>query len=508
MFTPGVFSWAWFAHFLVAVWVLRLCWWMLLLWMLLVAFPVSVVLSVLRQWWSLRHIPANPRASFLLGDIPYMKDFQAHHQKFHPQYGPILLRRFGHVFVVSLGHPDYYTPVLQRYSNFTKGAYWQFIKPIMGTGLPMSEGQEWQRTRKLLNPPFSDASLGAIVPKIEPIARNLVRKFQEGVDSQKVFNVEHEFMAFTYDVIMATTFSENPNTIFDSSNPIPMELDEALRIAHEMGSNPLHPARFFPTPSWRLLKTKARRVFEHMHEKVMKRMKETPAEAEKRSVDILDMMIAAADDAGNVDPVLLSDQAVSFVIGGQDTSSISLSWAVYYLSTKPEVYASVMEEVERLYHPDEPLTSEKLQEYAYLEAFIKEVARHKPPSLAILRTVAEDVVIKGYKIPKGTQMSIPVNACNFHPDLWGEDTLEFRPERFLDSEFLKQQPHFSMMTFSGGPRRCIGEKFSMLEQKIVLLALLYELRPISHDRKEPFSVPAFTLKTVDGVHISFARRRP
>ena len=63
--------------------------------------------------------------------------------------------------------------------------------------------------------------------------------------------------------------------------------------------------------------------------------------------------------------------------------------------------------------------------------------------------------------------------------VWGDDAHEFKPERFIDTDNYKW-PRDGFMTFSAGPRGCIGKTFALTEA-IVILSLLvrnFELFPV------------------------------
>lgn len=61
---------------------------------------------------------------------------------------------------------------------------------------------------------------------------------------------------------------------------------------------------------------------------------------------------------------------------------------------------------------------------------------------------------------------IPILAMNRSKELWGEDSFEFKPERWeKPPEAISSIPGVwgHMMTFIGGPRACIGYRFSLVE---------------------------------------------
>ena len=123
-------------------------------------------------------------------------------------------------------------------------------------------------------------------------------------------------------------------------------------------------------------------------------------------------------------------------------------------------------------------TLAQLDECVYLEAVLKENLRiHPPVHNLFTRLSAKDTVLGDYVVPSDTLMSIAISSINRHPDSW-YDPDEFIPERFLTKEKRKHKL-FSWMPFSVGPRRCIGDKFSIMEQKCLIgkLLLQYDIAP-------------------------------
>ena len=92
-----------------------------------------------------------------------------------------------------------------------------------------------------------------------------------------------------------------------------------------------------------------------------------------------------------------------------------------------------------------------------------------------------DTHLGGYEVPSGTMVSIAISSINRDPSIWDEPTV-FNPDRFLKTKSDGHQTcinpsAFKWIPFSAGERRCLGDRFSLLEQKAFLMQLLtrYEL---------------------------------
>lgn len=108
-----------------------------------------------------------------------------------------------------------------------------------------------------------------------------------------------------------------------------------------------------------------------------------------------------------------------------------------------------------------------------------------------------DTVISGAKIPQGTPVIIAPLAINRLDKLWGDDALEFKPERWLgEGEKTYGGSHnvYSQITFLHGPRSCIGQSFARAEMKTLLAALVERFSFEMLDPSEEIS-PAGTVSS-------------
>jgi cytochrome P450 len=119
------------------------------------------------------------------------------------------------------------------------------------------------------------------------------------------------------------------------------------------------------------------------------------------------------------------------------------------------------------------LKHELLRRSSYLSAVINETMRLWPVVLdgGIGRAPTEDIIVKGYLIPKDTNLVINYYTLHHDPEYWGLDVESFMPERWLDVDKIPRDCYYP---FSAGTRNCIGQNFAMMEMRLIIGSLIYE----------------------------------
>jgi cytochrome P450 len=145
--------------------------------------------------------------------------------------------------------------------------------------------------------------------------------------------------------------------------------------------------------------------------------------------ELIRLLLAARDP--NTDRTLTRDEVVSnlavFLIAGHDTTSTTLTYALWALGHHPEHQERVATEVTTL--GDRPLTVEDLPALPFTVQVIHEALRLCPPAAAIIRLATQDTVVDGYRIDKGTNLLVGIYALHRDPALW-DDPETFDPDRF------------------------------------------------------------------------------
>lgn len=172
----------------------------------------------------------------------------------------------------------------------------------------------------------------------------------------------------------------------------------------------------------------------------------------------------------------LVDQMMTFLSAGHETTASSLIWVTYFMAKYPEMQKRLRKEIrEILPSPDSDVevTSAVIDSMPYLNAVCSEVLRVSSPVAQSVRVSNHDTIIQGQLIPKETLLLLVPWATNTDPKQWGEDALEFKPERWLSPELGGTSAsnaasggatnNYAFMTFLHGPHSCIGGAFAKSE---------------------------------------------
>jgi len=163
---------------------------------------------------------------------------------------------------------------------------------------------------------------------------------------------------------------------------------------------------------------------------------------------------------------------------------VAISWSLLLIGLDPEVQEKVHSEIDSVFGEDKirPINNEDLKDLKYLECCIKEALRLYPSVPAIARLVKEDFQMGSYTIPKGATLFIYPFALHRNEEVFPEPEF-YRPERFLSDNITKSSP-YAYVPFSAGPRNCIGQRFALTEEKIVLANVFRNFKVTSIDHRD------------------------
>ena len=163
----------------------------------------------------------------------------------------------------------------------------------------------------------------------------------------------------------------------------------------------------------------------------------------------------------------LVDLSMDLLVAGHKTASSALQLGFYMLARHPEIQTRLREEI-RANMSGSPTPNVNVdKDLLYLNAVLNELLRVYSPLASMTRLSSGAVEVSGQLIPSGSSAVVSQWAMNRCTALWGDDAAIFRPERWLE-----EGPKPLLLTFSKGPRSCIGEGFARKEVSVLLSAIV------------------------------------
>lgn len=333
------------------------------------------------------------------------------------------------------------------------------LKPLVGEGLLLSEGETWRRQRKSLAPVFTPAATGGLLPHFVAAGAGLV----EALEGQDRANLAQAFRHATLDAVLRALFSRRA----DAEGALLADL------ARRYMEGPAH---------FKLLDFVSRGaddlIFMDGDRRAMGRrwlhtvdalIAERRAHPHAQVRDMLDRLLAARDEEGAPLPDQeIRDQCSSMLAAGFETTSRLLFWAAYLLALDPATQTRVRAEVTAF--PAQQVSSlDDLKAWPLLRSVLFETLRLYPAAPLIARAAREADTVMGCEVVPGCMITISPWLMHQHRKLWDAPTA-FRPERFIDQAHPWGMEAF--IPFGAGPRVCIGAGFALAEAQIVLASLL------------------------------------
>nr|QCU55162.1 carotene epsilon-monooxygenase [Camellia fraterna] len=451
--------------------------------------------------------------SELLGGALFLPLF-----KWMQEYGPIYRLAAGPRNFVVVSDPAIAKHVLRNYGKYAKGLVAEVSEFLFGSGFAIAEGQLWTVRRRAVVPSLHKTYLSVIVDRVFcKCAERLVEKLKTNALNGSAVNMEENFSQLTLDVIGLALFNYNFDSLTTDS-PVIDAVYTALKEAEARSTDLL--------PYWKInalckiiprqIKAeKAVTLIRKTVEELINKCKEI-VESEGERIDeeeyvnetdpsILRFLLASREEVSSIQ---LRDDLLSMLVAGHETTGSVLTWTAYLLSKDPSSLSKAQEEVDRVLQGRSP-TYEDIKNLKFLTRCINESLRLYPhPPVLLRRAQVADVLPGNYKVYPGQDIMISVYNIHHSPQVWDRAEV-FVPERFdLDGPMPNEtNTDFRFIPFSGGPRKCIGDQFALLEA-IVALAIFvqhmdFELVP---DQNISMTTGA-TIHTENGLYMKVSQRQ-
>ncbi|KAJ2960483.1 hypothetical protein NQZ79_g4096 [Umbelopsis isabellina] len=447
--------------------------------LLLTAYYILIRRLELNKPKAYRAIPkldGNKNMRLLIQNVPFVDRYNQSMKEILEDKG-IGRSSIGPADVILLATPELSRQLLNNNDVFTKETtenspgYTLVRKFFGGVNLVFSNGDVWKRHRAIANPAFHRSWDTKVFGHC---ADEMSEQMNKDMADHGDVEIHSMFQRLTLDALGLAGFGFDFQSL---RNP----KGRYVTVYNDLMGGALNGMYFlfpwldrFPIGRRYQLHKKLEEFDELLYDII--RQKKADLESGKLSPDsdLLSMMIQATNDSSGeskLSDIELRDNVSIFFLAGHDTTANALACVIYFLARHPEYQEKARQEALEAIGDDGSIpTLDQLKNLPFIDSCIKEALR-LCPSVAQLpgRYIAKDFYTnEGYLIPKGTRAILSIYSLHHNKKYWGEDVEEFKPERFEEGK--KIDPYL-WVPFSFGSRSCIGQQFSMIEQRVVLTML-------------------------------------
>ncbi|KAK6639165.1 hypothetical protein RUM43_007435 [Polyplax serrata] len=419
---------------------------------------------------------------------------------------------------------DVQTVLSSRQAN-TKGIIYRNILPWLGSGLLTSSGKKWQTMRKIITPTFHFSVLHDYIDVFTKNAGVLLQVLdkestREECDLPKFIthcaldNVCETAMGTCINALGAGCDSKYVQSIFRIGRIVVQRLFSPFLFANAsfacsgMGWEHSRIVKLLHGFTTRIIKER-KMLRESQKGTIIDTTTNTDTDEcgnmYKKKRSFLDMLLES-QDCYSLSSRDIREEVDTFMFEGHDTTSASLNWTLFELGHHLEIQERCFQEMERIFgDSDRCPTYHDLMEMSYLKRVIQEALRLYPSVPVISRKFDVDLQLKEYLVPAKTEIVLVLYAIHRNPDVYPEPD-KFDPDRFLP-EAVESRHSFAYIPFSAGQRNCIGQKFAMLEELVILSSIIRRFKIKSlNDRESLRVVPELILRPHENLRFKLTKR--
>ncbi|XP_036612561.1 sterol 26-hydroxylase, mitochondrial [Trichosurus vulpecula] len=460
---------------------------------------------------------------FVQGYVFHMHELQVASKA---QYGPIWKTVIGPYVNVNLASPSLMEQLMRQEGKYPMRddmTIWKEHRDIRGLtyGPFTMQGEQWHKLRQALNPRMlkpSDAalytdSLNGVVGDMLVRLDDVKAKSPTG---DQVPDVAKFFYLFALEAISYILFEKRIGCLKPSVLP---DTEIFVRSVELMFKNSIF-ATFLPVwtrsflPFWDRYLEGWDNIFSFGKKMIEEKLKELEAElkdgnSEKVRVSgYLHFLLSS----GQLSPDEAMGSLAELLLAGVDTTSNTLTWALYHLAQDPETQEALYKEVVGVVPPGEIPQYKDFSHMPLLKAVLKETLRLYPvvPINSRINTDKE-VIIGDYLFPKNTQFVLCHFVMSRDPDTFPS------PEKFLPRRWLQRSRTgsvggnhaFGTIPFGFGVRSCLGRRIAELEMNLVLSRIIQQYKvSLAPGMQKVYPLARIVLVPDKLVSLCFQRRHP
>ncbi|KAJ0257864.1 Cytochrome P450 [Hirschfeldia incana] len=399
---------------------------------------------------------------------------------------------FGGAYGILTANPANVEHILKtNFRNYPKGEYYrERFRELLEDGIFNADDELWKEERRVAKTEmhslrFLEHTFATMRGLVE---HRLVKLMEEMATSKRVFDLQDVLLRFTFDSICISAFGVDPGSLAVDLPEIPFarafeEATENTLARFLMPPFVWKPMRFLGIGHERKLKKAVRVVHAFANETVRERRnKMRKLRGLNDSSDLLSRLMQREHE--KEEGMYYSDKyfrefITSLIIAGRDTTSVALVWFFWLVHNHLQVEKRILSEIKEIrgklasQETNGAFSAQELNEMVYLQAALTESLRLYPSvPMEMKQALEDDTLPDGTRVKKGARVFFSIFSMGRMESIWGEDWVEFKPERWIREGKIVSEDQFKYVVFNAGPRLCVGKKFAYTQMKIVATAIL------------------------------------
>jgi cytochrome P450 len=389
----------------------------------------------------------------------------------HAHPGQVLVVPVGPMRLYLVTHPPHVEHVLHtHWRNYSKDTpIYRSTLPLLGKSLVTKDGAAWIAARRTVQPMFNHKHLVSLAAQMGSTISRVLGALAERTRNGEPVELYQEMNILTQMVLLECLFDVETDRA--EAEHLGNLLNDALRGISKRMLFSFLPSGF-PLPGTQGMVRAIAGI-----EEGLKRLTQRWEQRERKErISMLALLREATDpETGEkMSTQQLRDELMTLWVGGNESTAATMAWLWYLMSHHPEVEARMRIEVSTVLGDREPVVTD-LERLPYCKRVLLETMRLYPASWQLPRQCMEDDVVDGFRIPKGASVLVSQYITQRDPSVW-ENPEVFDPDRFLPERVKGRHP-YAFLPFGGGPRRCVGEHFAMMEAQLILAMMVQRFRP-------------------------------